>query len=338
MAEWGKVVRLGKREDGGVFEAGWLGVRPGTVGMAQGPLTVAALGYEPPERSVHFHLSLMSVGEDGALGLVSDDLLAEDVRAVMDAAERLATKRLTPVRGRGVDHGLVWEDGSLDLGVTSSGEAAGRDWRSVLPEGDGERILRGFIDDSLNLLSGLEFNRRRVGEGLAPLNILWPWGFGFRQALPNLALRRGDAVTVWAEDLRLEGLVRLSGYRFGEGRLRRGVHTTEEAWGRLAGVSAGVLVSPRSEEMRRLGRLEELEFEMRTMAERFLEPLWAKREAEPFVLGIFGPGVDGGAGLGLMVDSRAGGLGPVPFDERVWDDPRVPEMALWETVERVLTA
>src|SRR5579884_4134492 len=41
-------------------EALWLGLRPEEAQMRQGPLTVSALGADPPERSTHFHLSLMS--------------------------------------------------------------------------------------------------------------------------------------------------------------------------------------------------------------------------------------------------------------------------------------
>ena len=85
--------------------------------------------------------------------------------------------------------------------------------KDVLPEGDNEPALRRFIDDSINLLSELEFNAERLDKGLLPVNLLWPWGQGIRTDVPNLALMRGAPATVLSDSLRLEGVARLAGYR-----------------------------------------------------------------------------------------------------------------------------
>ena len=69
----------------------------------------------------------------------------------------------------------------------------------------------------------------------------------------------------------------------------------EEAWIRFGQETAGVLVSPKSEAMRRAGRLEELSFELETMVEEFLKPLWSAREAEPFRVALVSPGLLGRA-------------------------------------------
>ena len=42
-------------------EAMLLGLAPEEGQLRQGPLTVSALGWDPPERSLHFHLSLLSL-------------------------------------------------------------------------------------------------------------------------------------------------------------------------------------------------------------------------------------------------------------------------------------
>ncbi|MFX6823313.1 hypothetical protein ABTH33_20400, partial [Acinetobacter baumannii] len=81
-------------------------------------------------------------------------------------------KRLTPVFGPRLTHGLVWEEGSLDLGTRTP--PVGESVHTGLPEGDGERLLRQLIDDSVNLFSELELNRRRMDEGKSPFNLLWP--------------------------------------------------------------------------------------------------------------------------------------------------------------------
>lgn len=334
----GRVFRTSPESGVGVSEAAWFGLEPDRVQIAPGPLLVAALKADPPERSVQFVLSWMSVDEAGVLGEVGS-VTAEEVRELGSAMAKLGTARLTPLLGRGVEHGLVWEQGSLELGVCSRDDALGERWEEVLPEGDGERVLGQFIGDSLNLLDGMEFNRRREGEGLAKANILWPWGFGFRGSVPSLAVRRGEVATVFGTGFAMEGLSRLTGYRFETVRTK-GVHTAESAWSSLAELGSAVLVSPKTEEMRRLGRIDELAFEFETMGRELVERLWTKRESEPFRLAVLGQGVDGGEGLGMTVDSSRVVLpGTVvkPFDERVWDDPGVRSRTIAEAAEWVLT-
>src|SRR5207302_8210503 len=138
-------------------EAAWLGMDPRRVVLQDGPLIVSALAADPPSGSVHFHLSLMSL-ETGAARRLSVRVPALHLTAVLEAAKKLNTKWLTVVNGEDADHGLVWEEGSLELGVAPAFAIEGRSINELLPEGDGENMLRRFIDDSVNLLSGLPIN------------------------------------------------------------------------------------------------------------------------------------------------------------------------------------
>lgn len=329
MAEAGSVFRLAGDWD----EGSWLGMPPGD--RADGPLLIAALGVDPPERSTQFWLTLGSINEEG---LAADPgPIDEGLETVTTEFARLATPKLIPVVGRGLDHGLVWEEGSLDLGVTPWKDVMGKQIGSAMPEGDGERMLRRFIEDSVNLLDGLEFNRRRLGEGLPPLNVLWPWGFGFRPTVPHLGLRRGAVATVFARSWTLSGLARLAGYVTDRGRLTQGIHVAELTWGRFLGCSTGVLVSPGSAEMRRIGRIEELAFEVELFDRSVAQPLWERRLEEPFELVVLAPGLSGEHGLGLTISSAGGGSQGLPFDERVFDDPRCGLRRVSELVDRCLT-
>lgn len=76
-------------------------------------------------------------------------------------------------------------------------------------------MLRRFIDDSINLLGEQEFNLRRIDEGLAPVNLIWPWGQGFPPVIPNLALQRGTPCHVLSPALGLRGLSKMCGYTHG---------------------------------------------------------------------------------------------------------------------------
>jgi hypothetical protein len=209
LAESGSVVRLEPSSpDAERFEA--LGLDPDAFSLPLGPLWVAGLGCDPPERSVEFCLTLGSIRDDGVLVDVPE---AQGPPSLAETLARLDTRSLRLVAGLSTQHGLVWERGSLDLGSTPWDLAVGKFYREVWPEGDGEPALRRLIEDSVELLGSQEWNRRLVDEGRPPLNVLWPWGEGARRAMPDLALRRGVAAEVESRDLGLAGLSRLVRYR-----------------------------------------------------------------------------------------------------------------------------
>ncbi len=211
LAASSTLFRLSRLEDVETPEARFLGLRPSDAALRQGPLTVAALGADPPSRSLHFHLSLLSIVGDTVLEpapLPTD----EELRPLLAASEKLNTRLLTIVASSGLDHGLVWE-ALGEMETAPVGTLLGEPLRGHYPVGDGEPMLRRFIDDSVNLLSDLQFNRRRIDEGQTPLNLLWPWGHGVRTPVPNLALRRASPAFVISNSLRLAGLTRLAGYR-----------------------------------------------------------------------------------------------------------------------------
>src|SRR5579864_8245995 len=107
MAELGRLFRVTALPLVETPEALYLGMRPEEGQLRQGPLTVAALGADPPDRSTHFHLSLMSF-DDGIARLPKVDIASEEQQKVIELTKKLNTKTLTIVEGEGLDHGLVW--------------------------------------------------------------------------------------------------------------------------------------------------------------------------------------------------------------------------------------
>jgi hypothetical protein len=195
----------------GLYEAAVLGFAPDEVYASTGVLRVAGCRQDPPEKSMHFVLELASMN-DGVVKKVESEVSVDDWLIICSVFNRLKTRFFTCVE-RKRNAGLVWEklgqQRTFDL--TSS-----RKYQECLPEGDGDTEFRRFIDDSVNLLSELEINRRREDEGEPLLNVLWPWGGGVRMPLPNLALRFGLPRGVFAEEVRslhLCGLARLAGFR-----------------------------------------------------------------------------------------------------------------------------
>jgi hypothetical protein len=250
--------------------------------------------------------------EDGTLEEVAD---IPGIDGLEEAFDRLRTRVLTLVLGQAGQNGLVWERGSLDLGLTPWSGAVGRHYREVWPEGDGEAALRRLIEDSVELLGGLELNRQRIDEGSQPLNVLWPWGAGHRRAVPNLALRRGRPAQVEADDLAVIGLARL--VRYGYRRL------SGRSPSDLRGLKDRIVVMPEAEPAyfeRRLSMWGRLEQDL-------VGPFVARRAG---ALLVAAPGPEGGLAVSWP------GEGRWPFDERTLTEPKAPVAPLWRWVEQAL--
>lgn len=335
-------------EDSAVPEAAWLGLDPSSILIADGPLTIAALRADPPEKSVQFHLSLMSF-ENERIRKPEYSASPEQIRDLLQEAEKLNTSALTLVKGQELDHGLVWEKGSLDMHTWASDEAINKPVAEVLPVGDGDRMLRRYIDDSVNLLTPLEINQRRMDEELPPLNLLWPWGQGFRVPMPNLALRRGHPVWVESSSMRLEGLSRLVGYRHGDPLALSG--KAEDIMPalrhRVFEHTTGIAVLS---DLEKLNNLESQESAVRLMGiifSQIIAPFKSPSEGQCELHILLPTGqthccnktwpeeVDG---LALHWCSDSKEHNSIPFDERAVEDRRLQRRTVWEVVDEALTA
>lgn len=323
-------------------ELAWFGLTPDSFVLQDGPLVVSAFGADPPQRSVHYHLSLLSV-QDGMVRAVRDRIAAETHSKIADLAAKLNTASLTIVKGEKFDHGLVWEEGSIEQGTVSAQRIEGREIWPNLPAGDGERLLRRFIDDSINLLTEISLNRERDDQGLAPINLLWPWGQGFRPSLPNLALRNGAVAWVESSSVRIHGLTRLVGYRhgdreaFGRGMKVRLDHILRS----VLGHEWTIVVLDSFNELRALGRLEEAEWLTHEIDAKLIEPLWERARKERLNLDILAPvGFFGEPktaqtshmGLALKFDSANRRANQLPFDERSLEERSLSIANPWDLV------
>ena len=331
MAEMGRLFKLGPTPKVETPEALYLGLSPEEGQLRQGPLTVSALGADPPERSTHFHLSLMS-HVDGHAGRVPFGVPEQELRQVLELAQKLNTKALTLVPGEGVDHALVWE-GLGDLRTTPPAELEGNAIRDHLPEGDAEAILRRYIDDSINLLSEIELNHRRAEEELAALNMLWPWGQGVRTRVPNLALKRGEPALVMSSSLRLAGLTRLAGYRHGDRGSFGKLTNTRLNWilEKVMKEPVTIVLLDAVQAFRENGQLEEGNWLVREMESALISKLLADALRNPTRMTLLAPGAAGG--LGVSFETGNSGANSLPFDERAFDEKALSKLALHEAVQ-----
>lgn len=310
LFERGTVRRLRSITEIGAREADWLGLKREEVQLSEGALIVAAVGANPPPGSVHFAVAPL-VLEGAGLRRPETRLTEVERKEIIQCAERLNTRQLTFVWSAN-PWGLVWEEGSLDLATMPPAEVGG--YRASLPQGDGEPLLRRWIDDSVNLLGECKFNRRREDEGIEPINVLWPWGHGMRSPMPNLALRYGVPIRVVSASWRLKGLSRLCGISHGfPGAFGQGTNTRLEMLiPDFLGVTIGVL-----DVFERFHPVEH-ESERRWLTQEMETRLWRPLlEVEDLVLTV------ASHDLVLDYDARMPMENSVPFDERVLDDRSV---------------
>lgn len=331
MAELGRLFKLAPTPQIETPEALWLGLKPEEGQMRQGPLTVAALGADPPDRSTHFHVTPMSLRGDQATELVFD-ISPDEMRPIVEQANRLNTRTITFVAGENKDHGMVWE-GLGDMRTRPPSALAKDGLRASLPEGDAEVQLRRFIDDSVNLLSDLELNYQREEEGLPPINLLWPWGHGVRKGVTNLAIRRGEPAEVLSASLRLAGLSRLAGYRHGDrSAFGNGMNVRLDMLGDEAlKHSLTIVVIEAAGYLAARGMSEELHWLMRQTEDRLLKRLFDSALKSPARVALLVPGANGG--LGSVFQTGDKNSNSAPFDERALEE-KLPTETLWEQVER----
>jgi 2,3-bisphosphoglycerate-independent phosphoglycerate mutase len=332
MAELGTLTKLSPQPPVETPESLWLGLPPDMIRLAQGPLTISALGADPPERSTHFHASLMSF-EDGVARRVTVQVPDDQVAVITRHAERLNTKALTFVAGEGLDHGLVWE-ALGDLGTTPPADVDGKPVRDHLPEGDADRPLRLFIDDSINLLSELELNQERTDQGLPLLNLLWPWGHGVRKPVPNLALRRGEPATVLSSSMRMQGLTRLVGYRHGDRHsFGRGLGVKlEHLAGEALKSDLAFVVLDFIPTLREREKLEEANWLTREIDRRFLTPIFESALKSPTRISVVAPSIKS-TGLAVSFATGQQGANTIPFDERAREERSLPTRDAWSVIE-----
>lgn len=310
-----------------------LGVRPDAFSIPEGVLTSSSFKVDPPERTVHFHLSLCSMSQDTGFGHSPPPPSQAEELELQTVLERLATSVFVPNWGSGLDHMLFWLDGSIDVGTTPPGHVKTDGLSSHLPEGDGEHLLRRFIDDSVNLLQETEANKRRAGEGVPELNVFWPWGQGLTPRLPNLALRRGETVRFESRERRLAGLVRLFGYE--HGALSDFGRPFVPDWKRLLNVvenrAASVLVFGHIGEALARQRFDDAGQMLQELDDEFVSRIALQR---PIRLSLFALPDDPktSPSLSAVYDSEIHHTVALPFDERVFDDRRARRLALSEAM------
>ena len=315
----------------GVLALSAVGLDPSRYELKPGPLMFAAMDIAPPPLSILFRLSVLSLNVALEIG-PAPSATPEEARWLSEQISRLSSPKLTICLGTGLEHGAVWENGSLDVELHSPDRARGRPINDCLPEGDGDRMLRRLIDDSINLLGESEINRRRADEGLPPLNLLWPWGQGLRQDLPNLPIRHQKPITLHSDLDEVHGVANLARCRF-----IREASGFKSEWRTPTSPGVSIVVSELFTHARGAGRLELAEEIWQKISDRIVRP-WTEAPRGDAIrrLEIVSPSTEG-SGLISRWNSHELEGDRVPLHERALHDERLAIRHLWESLENSLS-
>jgi 2,3-bisphosphoglycerate-independent phosphoglycerate mutase len=189
-----------------------LGYDPVKYYTGRGPVEAAAMGIPMEQKDVAFRCSLVSTDGSKLLDYSSGHIATEEARKIIDLAnQKLGTPSMRLFPGVSYRHILRWTGGPTEVKTAPPHENMGKLLSEIYPVGEGESKLKTFIEDSINLLDDLPYNRMCRNEGKMPANMLWPWSPGRApQLTPFFKLRGVTGAVISAVDV-VRGLGVLSG-------------------------------------------------------------------------------------------------------------------------------
>lgn len=189
-----------------------LGYDPTRYYTGRGPVEAAAIGVPMEPHDVAFRCSLVSTDGATLLDYSAGHIPTAEAKPLIALAnQKLGTRTLALFPGVSYRHILRWHDGPTGVQTFPPHENVGKSLAAIWPQGDGDAKLRAFIEDSVNLLDDLPYNRQRRAEGKPPANMLWPWSPGRTPLMPAFFQKYGMSGAVIAAVDVVRGLGRLTG-------------------------------------------------------------------------------------------------------------------------------
>ena len=189
-----------------------LGYDPLRYHTGRAPLEAASLDVPLDSADVAFRCNLVTCDGETLIDYSGGEIPTADAHVLISALnEKLATPRFQFYPGVSYRHIMAWRGGSVEVQTTPPHDIIGQPVEPHLPRGDGERMLRQLIFDSLEILDRHDINKRRRDQGKPPANMIWLWGQGRPCVLPSFAAQHGaPGVVIAAVDL-LRGVAKAAG-------------------------------------------------------------------------------------------------------------------------------
>jgi len=174
-----------------------LGFDPRKYFPGRGVLEAAALQVPIRDNELVFRCNLVTVA-DGKLmnhsaGHISNDEAGELITYLND---RLHTEGVRFHQGVSYRNLMMLEDGKTGVFCRPPHDHPGESLEDLLPDAEGAaektaKQLRLLIKHSIEILSEHPINKKRIKEGKAPANAIWPWSPGKPGGFPTFEERWG---------------------------------------------------------------------------------------------------------------------------------------------------
>ncbi len=175
-----------------------LGYDPKIYYSGRSPFEAAGMGVELKEGDIAFRCNLVTLSEaepyeektmvDHSAGEITTEEASQLINSVKKAFEG---ERITFYRGISYRHLMIWQEGPFSWRLTPPHDILGQKVAPYLPQGEGSRVIREMMEDSVKLLSKHAVNAARKEKGLNTANALWLWGEGKKPELPDFSAKYG---------------------------------------------------------------------------------------------------------------------------------------------------
>lgn len=188
-----------------------MGYDPRRYYTGRAPLEAAAMRIPLGEKEIAFRCNFVTV-MDG----IMDDYSAGHITSEEGAEIAASLKKIIP--GGKIYPGVSYRNivvltACRDAICTPPHDIMGRPISDHLPRGDDAHILIDIMEKARPLLESHPVNRRRLGMGLKPANMIWLWGQGPAPSMPRFHEIYGlNGAVISAVDL-LKGLGVYAGWR-----------------------------------------------------------------------------------------------------------------------------
>lgn len=187
-----------------------LGYDPKVYYSGRSPLEALSIGVDMKPTDVSLRCNLVTLteeepefGDKRILDHSSGEISTEDAAVLLNAVKQeLETEVYQFYAGTSYRHLLIWQNGEV-ITLAQPHDVLGQEIGQYLPK---DKILRGMMEKSYQILVNHPINLERKKQGLNPANSCWFWGAGTRPSLSSFEEKTGlKGAMVSAVDL-LKGI------------------------------------------------------------------------------------------------------------------------------------
>ncbi|HEY9205980.1 MAG TPA: cofactor-independent phosphoglycerate mutase, partial [Candidatus Methanoperedens sp.] len=160
-----------------------MGYDPARYYSGRGPLEAASIGVNLKKKDIAFRCNLITVKDGNIADYSAGHISSDEARILIESVDRELGNFCKFHAGVSYRHLLVMERGEKTQ-CTPPHDVVGQSVEDVLPRGEDSEILVSLIRASRDILEANEVNRKRIKDGKAPANLIWPWGQGKAPSMP----------------------------------------------------------------------------------------------------------------------------------------------------------